>query len=84
MSTEAFHQQMDFIKSMGATDMVVAEFGQAVNPLPAVALFANRPIFNDRHWDYLCQSFYDAIETGEFTMSGDGAIDFVPMFAALA
>ena len=47
-----FHQQLDFIKTMGGTDMVVAEFGQAVNPLP-VALFANRPIFDDRQWDAL-------------------------------
>jgi inosose dehydratase len=49
-----FHQQLDFIKTMGGTDMVVAEFGQAVNPLP-VALFANRPIFDDRQWDSLSQ-----------------------------
>jgi len=173
---QTFHQQMNFIKKMGATDMVVAEFGQAVNPLPAVALWANRPIFNDRQWDDLCQglnhlgeianangmrlcyhphmgtgvmikedidrlmkntspdlvhllldtghlagslvdplevtkqygprikhihlkdvradvvkrvreenlSFYDAIEAGVFTVPGDGAIDFVPIFAALA
>ena len=173
---QTFHQEMNFIKRMGATDMVVAEFGQAVNPLPAVALWANRPIFNDRQWDDLCKglnhlgeianangmrlcyhphmgtgvmikedidrlmentspdlvhllldtghlagaladplqvtiqygprikhihlkdvradvvtrvreenlSFYDAIEAGVFTVPGDGAIDFVPIFAALA
>ena len=173
---QTFHQEMNFIKRMGATDMVVAEFGQAVNPLPAVALWANRPKFNDRQWDDLCQglnhlgeianangmrlcyhphmgtgvmikedidrlmentspdlvhllldtghlagafvdplevtiqygprikhihlkdvradvvtrvreenlSFYDAIEAGVFTVPGDGAIDFVPIFAALA
>src|SRR5262249_53190119 len=50
-----FHQQMDFVKRMGGTDMVVAEFGQAVNPLPAVSLWANRPIFDDRQWDGLCE-----------------------------
>jgi inosose dehydratase len=173
---QSFRQQMDFIKRMGGTDIVVAEFGQAVNPLPAVALFANRPIFTDRQWDDLCQglnlvgdmanshgmrlcyhphmgtgvmikedvdrlmestkpdlvhllldtghlafagvnplevtkkygrrikhihlkdvradvvarvrkenlSFCDAIEAGVFTVPGDGAIDFVPIFAALA
>jgi len=173
---ETFHKEMKFIKSLGAKDMVVAEFGQAVNPLQAVALFANRPIFNDRQWDDLCQglnelgeisnkngmrlcyhphmgtgvmikedvdrlmantkpdlvhllldtghlafagadplevtvqygprikhihlkdvradvvarvrkenlSFYDGIEAGVFTVPGDGAIDFVPIFAALA
>ncbi|SIO57748.1 2-keto-myo-inositol dehydratase [Singulisphaera sp. GP187] len=171
-----FHQQMKFLKEMGATDMVVAEFGQAVNPLPAVSIFANRPIFTDHQWSELLNgleelgrlsndnglrlcyhphmgtgvmieedvdrlmentnpdlvhllldtghlafagadplrvtrkygrrikhihlkdvradvvtrvhkehlSFYDAIEAGVFTVPGDGAIDFVPIFAALA
>jgi inosose dehydratase len=173
---ETFHQQMNFIKHMGATDMVVAEFGEAVNPLPAVALFANSPKFSDRQWKALCQglnrlgeianangmrlcyhphmgtgvmtrehvdrlmtetepelvhllldtghlafagadplavtveygrrikhihlkdvraevvarvrqqnlSFCDAIEAGVFTVPGDGSINFVPIFAALA
>jgi inosose dehydratase len=49
---QKFHQQLDFIKAMGGTDIVVAEFGGAVNPLP-VALFANRPIFTDEQWDAL-------------------------------
>jgi inosose dehydratase len=49
---KSFHQQMHFIKSLGGTDMVVAELGQAVHPLP-VALFANRPIFNDHQWSAL-------------------------------
>ena len=47
-----FHQQLDFIKAMGGTDMVVAEFGGAVNPLP-VAVFANHPIFDDHQWEAL-------------------------------
>ena len=47
-----FHQELEFIKAMGGTDFVVAEFGGAVNPLP-VALFANRPIFDDAQWDSL-------------------------------
>jgi inosose dehydratase len=172
---ESFHQQMAFIKAMGGTDMVIAEFGQAVNPLP-VALFANRPIFNNDQWSSLLAgleelgkiandngmrlcyhphmgtgvmiqsdvdrlmehtkpelvhllldtghlafagadplevtrkygsrikhihlkdvradvvtrvreenlSFKDAIEAGVFTVPGDGAIDFVPIFEALA
>ena len=41
-----FHQQLEFIRAMGGTDMVVAEFGAAVNQLP-VAVFANRPVFDD-------------------------------------
>jgi inosose dehydratase len=47
-----FKHQMEFLTQMGATDIVVAEFGGAVNPLP-VALFANRPIFTDAQWTAL-------------------------------
>lgn len=50
----AFHQQLAFIKEMGGTDMVVAEFGGAVNPLP-VAIFANRPVFDDAQWQALVE-----------------------------
>jgi inosose dehydratase len=49
-----FKSQLEFIKTMGGTDVVLAEFGGAVNPLP-VALFANRPIFDDAQWQALCQ-----------------------------
>ena len=47
-----FHRELEFIKAMGGTDFVVAEFGGAVNPLP-IALFANRPVFDDAQWDAL-------------------------------
>lgn len=47
-----FRSQMEFLTKMGSTDIVVAEFGGAVNPLP-VALFANRPIFNADQWTAL-------------------------------
>lgn len=49
-----FEQQLDFMQQLGVTDIVVAEFGQAVNPLP-VAVFANRPHFNDQQWEHLTQ-----------------------------
>jgi inosose dehydratase len=48
-----FERQLEFIKAMGGTEIVVAEFGGAVNPLP-IAVFANRPIFDDAQWDKLC------------------------------
>lgn len=51
----SFKKEMEFIKGLGATDMVVAEFGEAVNPLPDVAVFANRPTFDDSQWDALTQ-----------------------------
>jgi inosose dehydratase len=52
ITLQRFRKSLDFIKAMGGTDMVVAEFGQAVNPLP-VAVFQDRPIFDDRQWDAL-------------------------------
>ena len=51
---QGFEQQMQFIKAMGGTDMVVAELGNAVHQQP-VALFANRPILDDRQWDALAK-----------------------------
>jgi|HubBroStandDraft_6_1064221.scaffolds.fasta_scaffold17804_2 inosose dehydratase len=51
---ELFHRQMEFLVQMDATDMVVAEFGAAVNPLP-LPVFADRPIFDDQQWDALCE-----------------------------
>ena len=53
ITLDRFRQTLDFIKAMGGTDMVVAELGGAVHPLP-VAVFANRPVFDDRQWDALC------------------------------
>ena len=52
-----FHQQLAFIKAMGGGDMVVAEFGGAVNPDP-VALFANRPILDDAQWAALVEGLH--------------------------
>jgi inosose dehydratase len=49
-----FQRQMEFLTQMGATDIAVAEFGGAVNPLP-VALFANRPILTDAQWKALAE-----------------------------
>lgn len=46
---KSFHHQMNFIKELGGADMVVAELGGAVHPLP-VAVFANRPKFSDDQW----------------------------------
>lgn len=47
-----FEDRLAFIKAMGGTDIVVAEFGRSSHVLP-VALFANRPVFDDREWDLL-------------------------------
>lgn len=48
-SQKIFHQQMEFMKSIGGTTIVVAELGGAVHQQP-VAPLPNRPIFNDDQW----------------------------------
>jgi inosose dehydratase len=71
---KSFHQQMAFIKAMGGTDMVIAEFGQAVNPLP-VALFANRPIFDSEQWAAL---FAGLDELGKIANDNDMRLCYHP------
>ena len=47
-----FHEQLAFIKAMGGSDLVVAELGHAVHQQP-IALFPNKPVFNDEQWEAL-------------------------------
>jgi inosose dehydratase len=58
-------QQLDFMNAMEAgnvgkrkADLVVAEFGRAVNPLP-LALIANCPVFDDREWGLLVDGLHE-------------------------
>jgi inosose dehydratase len=46
---DTFRRQLEFIKAMGGTDIVVAELGHSVHQLP-VALLPNKPAFGDRQW----------------------------------
>lgn len=55
------HQQLDFMDAFEAgwddprrADLVIAEFGNAVNPLP-IALFPNCPVFDDAQWQVLTE-----------------------------
>ena len=48
----SFHEQLDFIKTMGGTDIVVAELGAAVHQHP-VSLLPNRPVMTDAQWKQL-------------------------------
>jgi len=52
-SLRNFHASLEIIKAVGGREMVVAELGGAVHPLP-VAVFANKPVFTDEQWDALC------------------------------
>lgn len=63
----SFKQSLDFIKALGGTDMVIAELGRAVHPLP-VALFDNRPVFTDSQWNDLISGI---TELGEIA-NGEG------------
>lgn len=50
----SFHASLDFIKAVGGSEMVVAELGGSSHVLP-VALYANKPTWNDQQWDELCR-----------------------------
>lgn len=50
----SFSASLEFISAVGGHEMVVAELGGAVHPLP-VAVFANKPTFDDEQWDALCR-----------------------------
>jgi inosose dehydratase len=49
---ENFEDRIAFMKAVGGTEIVVAEFGNSSHVLP-IALFANRPHFDDHAWDLL-------------------------------
>jgi inosose dehydratase len=51
-TVDSFYETLSFIKAAGGTELVVAELGGSSHVLP-VALFANRPVFDDRQWDQL-------------------------------
>ncbi|MFE2530349.1 myo-inosose-2 dehydratase [Streptomyces sp. NPDC059371] len=48
----AFEETLTHIKTLGGTELVVAEFGASSHLLP-VDVFANRPVFTDSQWDAL-------------------------------
>ena len=52
---DQFHQQLEFIKDMGGTDIVLAELGGAVHQVPMVTPLANKPILNDEQWTALTE-----------------------------
>jgi inosose dehydratase len=47
-----FREQMDFMRAVGGTEIVVAELARAVHQQP-VALRANKPVFDDAEWELL-------------------------------
>ena len=51
-TVDNFEDRLAFLKAVGGTDIVVAEFGGSSHLQP-IALFANRPVFTDQQWDSL-------------------------------
>jgi inosose dehydratase len=51
-TVDAVEAQLAFLKAVGGTDLVVAEFGRSSHLQP-IALFANRPVFTDSEWELL-------------------------------
>jgi inosose dehydratase len=48
-TVEGFRRRMEFIATMGGTDVVLAELGHAVHQQP-VALKPNKPVFDTEQW----------------------------------
>ena len=55
---ENFERQLDFLEALGGVNIVVAEFGRSSHLQP-IALFANRPEFDDSEWDKLSNGLND-------------------------
>jgi inosose dehydratase len=51
-TVDNFEDRLAFLKAVGGTDIVVAEFGGSSHLQP-IALFANRPVLTDQQWDSL-------------------------------
>jgi len=54
----AFQQQLDFLQSVNARDVVVAELANAVNQVRSVPVLTARPILNTAQW-YLLTTLLD-------------------------
>jgi len=53
-----FKDSLEFIKTMGGTDLVVAELGGSSHQQP-IALVPNRPIFTDKQWKDLVDGLHE-------------------------
>jgi inosose dehydratase len=49
---DSFEETLAYVKALGGTELVVAEFGASSHLLP-IDVFANRPVFTDAQWDAL-------------------------------
>ena len=66
-SIEEFRRQAAFIKSMGGTDIVLAELGHSVHQRP-VNLKANKAVFDDRQWKAMVDGLH---RLGEIAVEQD-------------
>ncbi len=71
----AFQQQLDFLHSVNATDVVVAELDNAVNQVRSKSVLTERPILNTAQW-YLLTTLLDA--AGELARKREMQLSYHP------
>jgi inosose dehydratase len=59
-SLAAFTTQVEFLKEVGAKDVVVAELANAVNQVKTKAVLTERPVMNEAQWFLVCHLLDEA------------------------
>jgi len=72
---EAFKRQIDFLRAVGATDVVVAELAAAVNQVRTKSVLTDRPIFTGPQWYLLTTSLNTA---GKFARDNGMQLSYHP------
>jgi inosose dehydratase len=54
----SFSDQMNYMKAVGATDLVCAELGHAVHQQP-IDVLPNKPVFNDEQWKAMIAGLHE-------------------------
>jgi inosose dehydratase len=67
--------QIQFLKAVGATDIVVAELAGAVNQVRTKAVLDDRPIFNEAQWYLLARGLDEA---GRLAVDGGMRLSYHP------
>jgi len=57
---DAFRAQVQFLKDVGAKDVVVAELAGAVNQVKTKAVLTDRPVMNEAQWFLTCRLLDEA------------------------
>lgn len=74
-SLAAFRAQVEFLKAVGAQDVVVAELANAVNQVKTKAVLTDRPVMNEAQWFLVCRLLDEA---GEIARENGMALSYHP------